>query len=27
MAGSIKICDDIVNPIEDVGWTGDAENL
>ena len=27
MAGSIKICGDIVNPIEDVGWTGDAENL
>ena len=27
MAGSIKICGDIINPIEDVGWTGDAENV
>ena len=27
MAGSIKICGDIINPIEDAGWTGDAENL
>jgi prevent-host-death family protein len=27
MAGSIKICGDIVGPIEDVEWTGDAENL
>lgn len=27
MAGSIKICGDIVNPIEDAGWTGDEENL
>ena len=27
MAGSIKICGDIINPIEDLGWTGDAENL
>jgi prevent-host-death family protein len=26
MAGSIKICGDIVGPI-DAGWTGDAENL
>jgi prevent-host-death family protein len=27
MAGSIKICGDIVSPIEDAGWTGDAENV
>jgi prevent-host-death family protein len=27
MAGSIKICGDIISPIEDAGWTGDAENL
>ena len=27
MAGSIKIRGDIINPIEDAGWTGDAENL
>jgi len=27
MAGSIKICGDIINPIEDAGWTGDEENL
>jgi prevent-host-death family protein len=27
MAGTIKICGNIVDPIEDVGWTGDAENL
>ena len=27
MAGSIKICGDIINPIEDAGWTGDAENV
>jgi prevent-host-death family protein len=27
MVGSIKICGDIINPIEDAGWTGDAENL
>ena len=27
MAGSIKICSDIINPIEGAGWTGDAENL
>jgi prevent-host-death family protein len=26
MAGSIKICGDIVGPI-DAGWTGDAENI
>ena len=27
MAGSIKICGDIINPIEDLGWTGDADNI
>ena len=27
MAGSIKICGDIINLIEDAGWTGDVENL
>lgn len=27
MAGTIKICGDIINPIEDAGWTGDEENL
>ena len=27
MAGSIKICGDIISPIEDAGWTGDVENL
>jgi len=27
MAGSIKICGDIVSPIEDAGWTGDDENI
>ena len=27
MAGSIKICGDIISPIEDVGWTGDARNV
>ena len=27
MAGRIKICSDIINPIEDAGWTGDAENF
>ena len=27
MAGTIKICGDIINPIEDAGWTGDAENI
>jgi prevent-host-death family protein len=26
MAGSIRICGDIIGPIEDVEWTGDAEN-
>jgi prevent-host-death family protein len=27
MAGSIKICGDIISPIEDAGWTGDEENI
>ena len=27
MAGSIKICGDIIGPIEDAGWTGDVENI
>lgn len=27
MAGSTKICGDIISPIEDAGWTGDEENL
>ena len=27
MAGTIKICGDIVSPIDDIEWTGDAENL
>jgi prevent-host-death family protein len=27
MAGTIKICGDIIGPIEDAGWTGDAENV
>jgi len=27
MAGSIKICGDIIHPIEDAGWTDDAENV
>ena len=27
MAGSIKICGDIINPIEDLAWTGDADNI
>ena len=27
MAGSIKICGDIIGPIEDAGWTGDEENI
>ena len=27
MTGTIKICGDIINPIEDAGWTGDAENI
>ena len=27
MAGTAKICGDIINPIEDAGWTGDYENI
>ena len=27
MAGTAKICGDIIGPIEDAGWTGDAENV
>ena len=27
MAGTIKICGDIIGPIEDAGWTGDEENI
>jgi len=27
MAGSIKICGDIISPIDDVEWTGDADNI
>jgi prevent-host-death family protein len=27
MAGTIKICGDIVSPIDDIEWTGDAENI
>jgi prevent-host-death family protein len=27
MAGSIKIFGDIINPIDDAGWTGDEENI
>lgn len=27
MAGTIRICGDIINPIEDLEWTGDAENI
>jgi prevent-host-death family protein len=27
MAGTAKICGDIINPIEDEEWTGDAENV
>lgn len=27
MAGTAKICGDILNPIEDLEWTGDAENI
>ena len=27
MAGTIKICGDIISPIDDVEWTGDAENI
>jgi prevent-host-death family protein len=27
MAGTIKICGDIISPIEDAGWTGDDETV
>lgn len=27
MAGTVKICGDIIGPIEDLDWTGDAENV
>jgi prevent-host-death family protein len=27
MAGTAKICGDIISPIEDVEWSGDAENI
>ena len=27
MAGTITICGDIVGPIEDLEWTGDADNV
>jgi len=27
MAGTAKICGDIIGPIEDAGWTGDEENV
>jgi len=27
MAGTAKICGDIISPIEDAGWTGDVENV
>ena len=27
MAGSITICGDIISPIDDDEWTGDAENI
>ena len=27
MAGTIKICGDIISPIDDVEWTGDEENI
>ena len=27
MAGSVTICGDIINPIDDAGWTGDDENI
>ena len=27
MAGTIKICGDIVSPIDDAEWTGDEENI
>jgi prevent-host-death family protein len=27
MAGSARICGDIISPIDDAGWTGDEENI
>ncbi|MBV8119060.1 MAG: type II toxin-antitoxin system Phd/YefM family antitoxin [Alphaproteobacteria bacterium] len=27
MAGTITICGDIISPIEDLDWTGDADNI
>ena len=27
MAGTAKICGDIIGPIEDLEWTGDADNI
>jgi antitoxin (DNA-binding transcriptional repressor) of toxin-antitoxin stability system len=27
MAGTAKICGDLISPIEDVEWTGDADNI
>lgn len=27
MAGTAKICGDIISPIADLQWTGDAENV
>ncbi len=27
MAGTARICGDIISPIEDVEWTGDEENI
>jgi prevent-host-death family protein len=27
MKGTAKICGDIINPIEDLEWTGDEENI
>jgi prevent-host-death family protein len=27
MAGTVKICGDIIRPIDDLDWAGDAENI
>lgn len=27
MAGTARICGDIISPIEDAGWTGDEDNV
>jgi prevent-host-death family protein len=27
MAGTARICGDIINPIEGAGWTGDEDNI